>query len=172
MGTGVINKHLVMQTSSNNISERMGCSQELTEFQHGTVIGATCATRPVVKCPRYHYKVKTIGKGKQLATGTPRNMTELGWQMQRQYCAFYWINHYRTPIFMWPSDQLKISVYSALWNGFPWPRSQQDVQVQDMNALLTWTTTQYCDTNRRSAIETLNPVQSTVCGLNSLWRVI
>ena len=32
-------KHLGMQTVSTNICERMGRSQELSEFQHGTVIG-------------------------------------------------------------------------------------------------------------------------------------
>ena len=32
-------KHLGMQTDSTNISERMGRSQELSEFQRGTVIG-------------------------------------------------------------------------------------------------------------------------------------
>ncbi|CAI9610386.1 unnamed protein product [Staurois parvus] len=29
-------KHLGMQTASTNICERMGCSQELSEFKHGT----------------------------------------------------------------------------------------------------------------------------------------
>ncbi|CAI9579372.1 unnamed protein product [Staurois parvus] len=28
-----------MQTASTNICERMGCSQKLSEFKHGTVIG-------------------------------------------------------------------------------------------------------------------------------------
>ncbi|CAI9563266.1 unnamed protein product, partial [Staurois parvus] len=32
-------KHLGMQTASTNICERMGCSQELSEFKRGTVIG-------------------------------------------------------------------------------------------------------------------------------------
>ncbi|CAI9608072.1 unnamed protein product, partial [Staurois parvus] len=32
-------KHLGMQTSSKNISERMGCSRELSEFKCGTMIG-------------------------------------------------------------------------------------------------------------------------------------
>ena len=31
-------KHLGMQTASTNISERMGRSQELSEFQRGTVM--------------------------------------------------------------------------------------------------------------------------------------
>ncbi|CAI9592168.1 unnamed protein product [Staurois parvus] len=32
-------KHLGMQTASTNICERIGCSQELSEFKCGTVIG-------------------------------------------------------------------------------------------------------------------------------------
>ena len=32
-----------------DVSERLGRSQELSEFQRGTVIGSTCATSPVVK---------------------------------------------------------------------------------------------------------------------------
>ncbi|CAI9568697.1 unnamed protein product, partial [Staurois parvus] len=32
-------KHLGMQTASTNICERMDCSQELSEFKRGTVIG-------------------------------------------------------------------------------------------------------------------------------------
>ncbi|CAI9536159.1 unnamed protein product [Staurois parvus] len=31
-------KHLGMQTASTNICERMGHSQELSEFKHGTII--------------------------------------------------------------------------------------------------------------------------------------
>lgn len=31
-------KHLGMQTVSKDICKRMGCSQELSEFQHGTMI--------------------------------------------------------------------------------------------------------------------------------------
>lgn len=37
-----------MQTVSTNIRERMGRSQELSEFQRGTTI-ATCATSQVVE---------------------------------------------------------------------------------------------------------------------------
>ncbi|CAI9601784.1 unnamed protein product [Staurois parvus] len=42
-----------MQTASTNICERMGRSQELSEFKRGTMIVATCAISPSVKFPCY-----------------------------------------------------------------------------------------------------------------------
>ncbi|CAI9556633.1 unnamed protein product [Staurois parvus] len=41
-----------MQTASTNICERMGRSQELREFQYGTVIGCHLCNK-CVKCPCY-----------------------------------------------------------------------------------------------------------------------
>ncbi|CAI9582127.1 unnamed protein product, partial [Staurois parvus] len=41
------NKHLDMQTASTNISERMGRSQELSEFKRGTVIGCTLCNKSI-----------------------------------------------------------------------------------------------------------------------------
>ncbi|CAI9583114.1 unnamed protein product [Staurois parvus] len=36
-----------MQTSSTNICERMGCSQELSEFKRGTVIGCHLCNKSI-----------------------------------------------------------------------------------------------------------------------------
>ncbi|CAI9550507.1 unnamed protein product [Staurois parvus] len=36
-----------MQTASKNICERMGCSQELSEFKHGTVIGCHLCNKSI-----------------------------------------------------------------------------------------------------------------------------
>ncbi|CAI9586513.1 unnamed protein product, partial [Staurois parvus] len=45
-------KHLGMQTASTNICERMGRSQELSEFKHGTMIGCHLIIPPVIS-PKY-----------------------------------------------------------------------------------------------------------------------
>ncbi|CAI9619142.1 unnamed protein product [Staurois parvus] len=36
-----------MQTASTNICERMGCSQELSEFKHRTVIGCYLCNKSI-----------------------------------------------------------------------------------------------------------------------------
>ncbi|CAI9615846.1 unnamed protein product [Staurois parvus] len=36
-----------MQTASTNICERMGCSQELSEFKRGTVIGCHLCNKSI-----------------------------------------------------------------------------------------------------------------------------
>ncbi|CAI9617129.1 unnamed protein product [Staurois parvus] len=36
-----------MQTASTNICERMGCSQELSEFKHGTMIGCHLCNKSI-----------------------------------------------------------------------------------------------------------------------------
>ncbi|CAI9592304.1 unnamed protein product, partial [Staurois parvus] len=40
-------KQLGMQAASTNICERMGCSQELSEFIHGTVIGCHLCNKSI-----------------------------------------------------------------------------------------------------------------------------
>ncbi|CAI9548397.1 unnamed protein product, partial [Staurois parvus] len=40
-------RHLGMQTASTNICERMGHSQELSEFKRGTVIGCHLCNKPI-----------------------------------------------------------------------------------------------------------------------------
>ncbi|CAI9614032.1 unnamed protein product, partial [Staurois parvus] len=40
-------KHLGIQTASTNICERMGHSQELSEFKHGTVIGCHLCNKSI-----------------------------------------------------------------------------------------------------------------------------
>ncbi|CAI9536526.1 unnamed protein product, partial [Staurois parvus] len=40
-------KHLGMQTASTNICERMGRSQELSEFKRGTVIGCHLCNKSI-----------------------------------------------------------------------------------------------------------------------------
>ncbi|CAI9598614.1 unnamed protein product, partial [Staurois parvus] len=42
-------KHLGMQTASTNICERMMCSQELSEFKRGTVIGCNLCNKSIHK---------------------------------------------------------------------------------------------------------------------------
>ncbi|CAI9591336.1 unnamed protein product, partial [Staurois parvus] len=40
-------KHLGMQNASTNICEIMGCSQELSKFNHGTVIGCQLCNKSI-----------------------------------------------------------------------------------------------------------------------------
>ncbi|CAI9588547.1 unnamed protein product [Staurois parvus] len=40
-----------MQTASTNICERMGCSQELSEFKRGPVIGCHLCNKSICKIP-------------------------------------------------------------------------------------------------------------------------
>ncbi|CAI9553576.1 unnamed protein product [Staurois parvus] len=76
-----------MQTPSTNIFERMGRSQELSEFKHGTVIGchlcnkSICEISLLLNIPRLTVS-GIITKWKQLETtatqprsGRPRKMT-------------------------------------------------------------------------------------------------
>ncbi|CAI9546943.1 unnamed protein product [Staurois parvus] len=44
-----------MQTSSTNICERMGRSQELSEFNHGTVIGCHLRNKSIRQIPATKY---------------------------------------------------------------------------------------------------------------------
>ncbi|TMZ26484.1 helix-turn-helix domain-containing protein [Klebsiella pneumoniae] len=77
-----------MQTASTNICERMGCSQELSEFKHGTVIGCHLCNKSIreisslLNIPRSTVS-GIITKWKQLGTtatqpqsGRPRKITE------------------------------------------------------------------------------------------------
>ncbi|CAI9617994.1 unnamed protein product, partial [Staurois parvus] len=78
-----------MQTTSTNICERIGCSQELSEFKRGTVIGchlsnkSICDISLLLNIPQSTVSV-IITKWKQLGTttqprsGRPRKMTERG----------------------------------------------------------------------------------------------
>ncbi|CAI9605590.1 unnamed protein product, partial [Staurois parvus] len=82
-----------MQTAYTNICERMGCSQELSEFKRGTVIGCHL-------CNKFIYEISLllnipwstvsgiITKWKQLGTtatqplsGRPHKMSEQGQRM-------------------------------------------------------------------------------------------
>ena len=82
--------HLGMQTVSTNIYERMGRSQEFSEFQPGTVIGchlcnkSSCDISSLLKIPQSTVS-GIITKWKRLGTtathpqsGRPHKMTELG----------------------------------------------------------------------------------------------
>ncbi|CAI9543123.1 unnamed protein product [Staurois parvus] len=77
-----------MQTDSTNICERMGPSQELSEFKHGTVIGCHLCNKSIhdisllLNIPRSTVS-GIITKWKQLGTtatqppsGRPRKITE------------------------------------------------------------------------------------------------
>ncbi|CAI9534579.1 unnamed protein product, partial [Staurois parvus] len=79
-----------MQTASTNICERMGCSQDLSEFKLGTVIGchlcnkSICEISLILNIPRSTIS-GIITKWKQLGTtatqprsGRSRKMTEWG----------------------------------------------------------------------------------------------
>ena len=86
-------KHLGMQTVSTDICERTGCSQELSEFQRGTVIGCHLwnKTSPEISLNIPQLTVNgIITKWKQLGTtatqplsGRPHKMTGCGQQMLR-----------------------------------------------------------------------------------------
>ncbi|CAI9592900.1 unnamed protein product, partial [Staurois parvus] len=89
-------KHLGMQTDSTNICERMGCSQELSELNSGTVIGCHLCNKPIreisllLNIPRLTVS-DIIKKWKQLGTtatqprsGTPRKITEQGQRMLKR----------------------------------------------------------------------------------------
>ncbi|CAI9549417.1 unnamed protein product [Staurois parvus] len=82
-----------MQTASTNICERMGRTQELSEFKRGTVIGyhlcnkSICDISWLLNIPRSTVS-GIITKWKQLGTtatqpqsGRPRKMTEWGQRM-------------------------------------------------------------------------------------------
>ncbi|CAI9587427.1 unnamed protein product, partial [Staurois parvus] len=63
-------KHLGIQTASTNICERMGCSQELSEFSHDAVIGchqSICEISLQLNIPRSTVS-GIITKWKQLET--------------------------------------------------------------------------------------------------------
>ena len=70
-------KHLGMQTVSTNICERMGHPQELSEFQHGTVIGchlcnkSSCEISSLLNIPQSTVS-GIITKWKRLGTTAPQ----------------------------------------------------------------------------------------------------
>ncbi|CAI9559264.1 unnamed protein product [Staurois parvus] len=110
-----------MQTASTNICERMGHSQELSEFKRGTVIGC-------IKCIRFICEIYfllnipsstvsgIITKWKQLGTtatqprrGRPRKMTEAGLAHAEAHSlqkspTVYKVDSLRLLHFLWPSD--------------------------------------------------------------------
>ena len=57
-----------MQTASTNICERMGRSQELSEFQPGTVqsLNFLATKYYIVNCQWYYNKVEATGNHKNL----------------------------------------------------------------------------------------------------------
>ncbi|CAI9597747.1 unnamed protein product [Staurois parvus] len=85
-----------MQTVSRNICERMGCSQELSEFQHDTAIGCHLCNKSIreisllLNIPQSTVS-DIITKWKQLGTkatqprsGRPCKMTEWGQRMLKR----------------------------------------------------------------------------------------
>ncbi|CAI9546566.1 unnamed protein product [Staurois parvus] len=70
-----------MQTASTNICERMGCSQELSEFKRGPVIGchlcnkSICDISWLLNIPRSTVSELTT-KWKQLGTTATRSATK------------------------------------------------------------------------------------------------
>ena len=86
-------KHLGMPTVSTNICERMGRSQELSEFQRGTVIGchlcnkSSCEISSLRNIPQSTVSgiiTKWLGTtATQPQSGRPRKMTERGQWMRR-----------------------------------------------------------------------------------------
>ncbi|CAI9547543.1 unnamed protein product [Staurois parvus] len=84
-------KHLGMQTVSTNICERMGCSQDLSEFKCGTIIGchlcnqSICEISLLINIPQSTVS-GIITKWKQLGTTATRpcKMTERGQRMLKR----------------------------------------------------------------------------------------
>ena len=92
-------KHLGMQTNSTNICERNGHSLELSEFQHGTVIGcylcnkSSCEIFSLLNIPQSTVsgiitKWKWLGMtATQPQSGKPYKMTERGqWMLRHIVC--------------------------------------------------------------------------------------
>ncbi|CAI9575580.1 unnamed protein product, partial [Staurois parvus] len=85
-----------MQTASTNICERMGCSQELSEFKRGTMTGCHLSNKSIreisllLNIP-WSTVSGIITNWKQLGTtatqpqsGRPRKITELGPRMLKR----------------------------------------------------------------------------------------
>ncbi|CAI9572396.1 unnamed protein product [Staurois parvus] len=78
-----------MQTASTNICERMGCSQELSEFKHGTVIGchlcnkSICEIYLLLNIPQLTVS-SFITKWKQLGTTATQPQSEQGQRMLKR----------------------------------------------------------------------------------------
>ncbi|CAI9589852.1 unnamed protein product [Staurois parvus] len=75
-----------MQTASTNICERMGCSQELSEVKHGTVIDCHLCNKSIreisllLNIPQSTVS-SNITKWKQLGTTATRPQSERGQRM-------------------------------------------------------------------------------------------
>ncbi len=101
-----------MQSASTNICKRMGHSQELSEFKHGTVIGCHLCYkffREIYSLPNIPQSTVSgiITKCKQLGTtATQQRGKRILRHRSHQFSA---INSYRPPNFTWPSDELKNS---------------------------------------------------------------
>ncbi|CAI9552290.1 unnamed protein product, partial [Staurois parvus] len=125
-----------MQTASTNICERMGHSQELSEFKRGTVIGCHLCNKSIRDISLLlNIPLSTVSgiitKWKQLGTtatqprsGRPCKMTERGLRMlkhtvsrSQQLTAKSIAKDLQT------SFQLSTTVRRASWNGCPWPSS-------------------------------------------------
>ncbi|CAI9607827.1 unnamed protein product [Staurois parvus] len=123
-----------MQTASTNICERMGRSQELSEFKGGTVIGCHLCNKSIreisllLNIPWSAVSgIKT--QWKQLGTtatqpqsGRPRKMTERGQHMLKctevANCLQSIAKDLQTLCGLQISTTTRVS-----WNGFPWPSS-------------------------------------------------
>ncbi|CAI9610232.1 unnamed protein product [Staurois parvus] len=77
-----------MQTTSTKICERMGCSQELSEFKHGTIIGCHLCNKSIreisllLNIPRSSVN-GIITKWKQLGTTATYPQSKWGQHMQK-----------------------------------------------------------------------------------------
>ncbi|CAI9616114.1 unnamed protein product [Staurois parvus] len=130
-----------MQTASTNICERMGRSQELSEFKCGPVIGchlgnkSICDISWLLNIPQSSVS-GVITKWKQLGTtatqppsGRPRKMTEQGQRMLKHtLCRSHQLSAESIAKDPQTSCGLQISTTTvhterASWNGFPWPSS-------------------------------------------------
>ena len=113
-------KYLGMQTVSTNICERMGHSQELSEFQCGSVIGchlcnkSSCEMSSLLNIPQSAVS-DIITKWRRFRTtatqpqsGGPHKMMERGQRMLRRIVhrgrQLSAVSRYRPPNFMWHSD--------------------------------------------------------------------
>ena len=130
-----------MQTAFTNICERMGRSQELSEFQRGTVIGCHLCNKSsrdissLLNIPQSTVsciirKWKCVGTtATQPPSGRPRKLMEWGqWMLRRIVSRGRQLSAESITTDLQTSCGLQISSRTVLqqrasWNGFPWPSS-------------------------------------------------
>ena len=136
-------KHTTMQSPLTNIGRRMGHTEELNDFQRGTVIRchlsnkSVCQISALLELPQSTVsavivKRKCLGvttTTAQLRSGRPHKFTvwdrrvlkHVAWEKSSVVGCN---THYRVPNGLWKQRQHKHSLSRASWNRFPWPSSR------------------------------------------------